>query len=70
MSPTEKTWSLAEAALLVGCSARTLRRKHALKQVGAIRVGGHPTRGPLRFTEQDIATARALCYRRVEAEAA
>jgi excisionase family DNA binding protein len=62
---TETTRSLAEAALLVGCSTRTLRRMHAEGRVGATRVGG--TRGPLRFSEDDIATARAAREIRIEA---
>jgi excisionase family DNA binding protein len=64
---SESTWSLADAADRVGCSARTLRRMVAEERVGATRIGG--PRGALRFTEQDIVDARAAREVRVGKDA-
>lgn len=63
MTP-DHTWSLDEAAPLVGCKPRTLRRMVAEGKTGAVRVGG--PFGPLRFTAQDIADARAARLTRIE----
>lgn len=64
MPPDVPTRRLSEAALLAGCSPRTLRRYVALGLVGAQRVGGR--RGALCFTDQDIEDAISVRTTRLE----